>query len=516
MTDKVNSKVPVFPAGFPMELADLFRSAFASAPEIVTELPGAGSDRRYWRLSGGGRSAVGAEASDIREAAAFRNLDLSFHARGVRVPRFIAALPDCSLYLLEDLGDTQLLSILSTDGGREVARKAMVSLADMQTLPEEAWAPSVIFAMDRRQVMWDLCYFKYEFLKPSGVVFDESALEDDFESFADSILSIPPERWGFMHRDCQSRNVMVHDGEPYWIDFQGGRRGPCLYDAVSFIWQARAGLPDDFRHELLHIYADAFCRRRGISKPDFLSDLPTLRLFRLLQTLGAYGFRGLVEHKAQFVASIPAALANLDSLCDEGAADRWPELLRVCRTLAEHPRFRSVMVPAPDRLTISVFSFSYKKGYPDDFSGNGGGFMFDCRAVPNPGRLERYKSRTGLDDDVIEFLEDREETFAFLAPALSLASASARRYIERGFNSLQLGFGCTGGRHRSVYSAEVAARVLAKKFPEARVVVVHRERGLSREVGSEEIFDGRYSLRHLGESEVEDAGKSGREEVMQS
>lgn len=504
MTDKVNSQSTVFPAGFPAQLADLFRSAFGTAPVSVAPLPGAGSDRRYWRLSADGRSAVGVAASDLREARAFRDLDISFHAYGVRVPRFISSSPDCSLYMLEDLGDTQLLSILHTDEGREAARKAMVSLSEMQTLPEDAWLPYVIFAMDRRQVMWDLSYFKYEFLKPSGIVFDESALEDDFESIADCILSIPAERWGFLHRDCQSRNVMVRDGEPYWIDFQGGRRGPCLYDAVSFIWQARAGLPDDFRHELLHIYADAFCRRRGISKTDFLSDLPTLRLFRLLQTLGAYGFRGLVEHKAQFVASIPAALANLNSLCDGGAVDRWQELLRVCRNLADHHRFKGVTDQSADRLTISVFSFSYKKGYPDDFSGNGGGFMFDCRAVPNPGRLERYRSRTGLDEDVIEFLEEREETFDFLAPALALVSASAGRYIERGFTSLQLGFGCTGGRHRSVYSAEVAARVLAKKFPEARVVVVHRERGLSREVGPQEIYDGRYSLRHLGGSEREE------------
>ncbi|MDE6290292.1 MAG: phosphotransferase, partial [Muribaculaceae bacterium] len=290
---------------------------------------------------------------------------------------------------------------------------------------------------------------------------------------AEKLTSIPDEFCVFMMRDFQSRNVMVTDKGPVFIDFQGGRRGPALYDAVSMLWQARAGFSNEFRMEMLDFYCDSFCGGNQVKKQKMLTSLNDIIIFRTLQVLGAYGFRGLVQRKAHFILSIPGALSNLRDLLREGALDEYQELKRCAVTLTADDK--SPIKNDGKSLTVEVFSFSYKKGYPEDNSGNGGGFMFDCRGMHNPGRYKRYKELTGRDRDVVDFLENCGEAQRFLKNAWSLTDATIERYVARGFTRLQIGFGCTGGQHRSVYCAERTTSHIREMFPEVDVCLLHRE-----------------------------------------
>lgn len=440
----------------------------------VCMLPQAGSDRMYFRLRGGGRSVIGTYVPDPKEGRCFVNLADAFSECGRSVPRIFAASDDCRLYIQEDLGDVSLFSLLKGDDSDDNVRAALRALVELQTTPESAWASKVMCKpFSPRQVMWDLNYFKYEYLKQRDVYFNEDALEDDFEHLAMRLNAIDVEFQGFMMRDCQSRNVMMKDGSPVFIDFQGGRKGPVLYDAVSFLWQARAGFSSGFRQEMIRYYAGLFCGDDAERQTRMMESLPDLVLFRCLQVLGAYGFRGLIQKRAHFIQSIPGALANLGELIRQGALDRYPSLKEVCTALAEDSTFAT---PGQEGgLTVKVYSFSYKKGYPADWSGNGGGFAFDCRAMHNPGRYKEYKSLTGRDLPVIEFLEKRGEVADFLRNAWGMTDAAVERYIMRGFSNLQIGFGCTGGQHRSVYCAEATARHIRDLFPEAKVELIHRE-----------------------------------------
>lgn len=461
-------------------LSTLYEEFFGYRPKSVSPLGQAGSDRRYFRLSGTGRSVVGTYGADTYENRCFVSLANAFRHAGVNVPEVYAHSEDFRFYLQEDLGDVSLFSCLSSSETEGIVMKTLASLVKMQKVNPTEWE-SLCMArpFSSRQVMWDLNYFKYEYLKPSGLVFDEDSLEDDFEKFADSLLSVPREFTGFMMRDCQSRNVMIHDGCPYFIDFQGGRMGPVIYDAVSFLWQARAAFSPGFRERMLTFYADEFCGGEVSKIECFLSFAPAFVLFRTLQVLGAYGFRGLVQHKAHFILSIPAALGNLKEILQKGSLDDYPELRRICSVLVNDSRFVRRACEATDEvrpaLTVEVFSFSYKKGYPEDFSGNGGGFMFDCRAMHNPGRYPEYRQLTGRDFPVVDFLERRGEVSHFLAGAWSLVDPAVERYISRGFTGLQIGFGCTGGQHRSVYCAEKTAAHLRILFPEINIILTHRE-----------------------------------------
>lgn len=464
---------------------------FGNMPDRVASLPQAGGDRKYFRMFMPGSSApsslLGVEADDKRDARSFVELAGIFASNGVNVPMVYAHSADYSCYIEEDLGDVSLFSMLGSQQAGEFVRSSLAALVKMQVLSESEWLDAVAYPeFSRRQILWDLNYFKYEYLKNSTVTFDEDALEDDFERFAERLLSLPHEFWGFMMRDCQSRNVMMCGDKPYFIDFQGGRLGPCLYDAVSFLWQAKAGFDPDFRNEMIDFYIDEFvssCHKLqcgGIVAEEAESimraALPDFVLFRTLQVLGAYGFRGLVQKRAHFIESIPGALANLSQLAADGVLDSYAELKRVCCELAIDARFNAA---ADDRLHVKVFSFSYKRGYPDDFSGNGGGFMFDCRGMHNPGRYDEYKQLTGLDRPVIDFLKHRGEIDGFVDKAVDLVSPTVSRYIDRGFSQLQIGFGCTGGRHRSVYSAQAVAEKLAALYPDAVVELCHREQGIS-------------------------------------
>ncbi|MDE6408947.1 MAG: phosphotransferase [Muribaculaceae bacterium] len=476
-------------------LSDLFKKKYGFLPAGVSRLPGAGSGRKYYRFSGGKEVCIGVAGENLRDCRAFVKLSNVFRGAGIPVPEVYEVSRDEMHYIQEDLGDTSLFSIIQSDSAScsanddandspDDATAALVSssmklLAAMQCTDKKRWESCVEYSpFSIRQVFWDLNYFKYEFLKPSGTDFDEEALENDFESLAERIISSCGEASGFMFRDFQSRNVMVKNGECYFIDFQGGRLGPSLYDAVSFLWQAKAGFSDDFRYRMLEIYAREYEKVKNIPAESIVRDAPLFALFRTLQVLGAYGLRGLVEKKAHFLESIPKALQNLSGLIKNGALDSYPELKRVSERLIADERF--IIKSKKEYLTIKVFSFSYKKGYPADYSGNGGGFMFDCRGMHNPGRYQEYKTLTGLDQPVIDFLKEKGETDLFSDRAYELVSPTVERYVKRGFNSLQIGFGCTGGQHRSVYCAEAVAKMLADRFPMAVVEVCHREQGIEK------------------------------------
>lgn len=463
----------------------LYVKTYGNEPS-VTPLAGAGSDRLYRRMhSDDGPTVVATTGNDVAENACFIGLAKAFRESGCNVPEIIAVSSDGKDYLQEDLGDTALLPLLSTPARKELSAKALRSLARLQTVDESVWMPHVVSKpFSQRLVMWDLNYFKYEFLKPSGIAFDEEALEDDFQRLASDVTEIDPRLWGFMYRDCQSRNVMVRDGEPWWIDFQGGRKGPLIYDAVSFLWQAKAGFSPEERKELLNIYAEELAGLRDVTAAEVLGDVGRIALLRTLQVLGAYGFRGLVEKKAHFIESIPGALRNLHQLKESGELESYPEISKFAEA-AMSSRFMAE--PSGDGLTVKVFSFSYKKGYPEDLSGNGGGFMFDCRGMHNPGRYDQYKPLTGLDREVIDFLEERGEVQDFVETSFSLVRPTIARYLQRGFRSLQVGFGCTGGRHRSVYCAQHFAEMASKVFPDARIELVHREQGLARVYNEKKI-----------------------------
>ena len=460
-------------------LRGLCAATFGAEPVAMEALAGGGGDRRYFRFSfADGRTVVGVLADNRDDARAFVGLSGVFREHGVAVPEVYSHSDDFSCYIQQDLGDCSLFKELSSPGIGGLVAATMRGLVKMQTVPGDAWSGVVAYKpFSRRQVMWDLNYFKYEFLKNTSALFDEERLEDDFEAMAESLCEMPEELMGFMMRDCQSRNVMLAP-DPVFIDFQGGRRGPCVYDAVSFLWQAKAGFTAEFREDMLRLYTGEFVGARGLGK-DFAALIlqygKRMALFRTLQVLGAYGFRGLVQKRAHFVESIPGALRNLSELVADGVTDPYPEIEHVCRQLVEDPRFKP---EEGSGLRVKVFSFSYKRGYPEDLTGNGGGFMFDCRGMHNPGRYDEYKPLTGRDKPVIDFLRERGEADLFAQRATEMVSPTVDRYIKRGFSSLQIGFGCTGGRHRSVYCAEAVAHALAARLPAATVEVIHREQNI--------------------------------------
>lgn len=462
-------------------LIKLYKSHFEETPVSIERLTADGSPRRYFRLKGAGdkSSVIGTYSDNTSENMTFISFSKLFRSYGAKVPEVLAVSSLGECYLQEDLGDVSLFSCLKQPDLESLTESAIDSLVKIQMV--KGIEPSEKSGLNRRQILWDLNYFKYEFLKPSGVSFSEYELEDDFERILRDLQKISSEYCGFMYRDFQSRNVMIHNGESWLIDYQGGGYGPILYDMVSFLWQARANFPESFRLKMMNYYVKSLSEAKGHEMIGILKDLPLLRLFRSLQVLGAYGFRGLVEHKSKFIEPIPSALENLSVLIAEGAADRYPHLKAVLERVCSLPRFKEIGMKT-DGLQVTVFSFSYKKGYPEDLTGNGGGFMFDCRGMYNPGRLPEFKDKTGLDSEVIDFLEERGEVADFLANAFNMTSKSVENYLKRGFSSLQIGFGCTGGQHRSVYCAQHLAERVKREFPEAKVIVVHREQEKEEEL----------------------------------
>ncbi|MDE6810987.1 MAG: phosphotransferase, partial [Muribaculaceae bacterium] len=482
------------------EIKKLYKELTGADPGRVQKLPGAGSSRCYFRLFPSSdipgvpsdarykRPVIATMGKNSAENEVFCRLSDFFRRRGIRVPAVLASADGC--YLQTDHGDSALYDLILkwqkdpdafiTPLKRNI-RAAIDELVKIQTVDESVFdGPMMAGSFSIRQVMWDLNYFKYNFMRPSGIEPDEERLEDDFERMAGHLgNSVSEALTGFMYRDFQSRNILLEDSGVTLIDFQGGRRGPLVYDIISLLWQAKARFPEHLRAEMLDYYIDGIAAVRGQEVRDEIRRLlPDFILFRTLQVLGAYGFRGIVERKAHFIESIAGGLENLEALLDSGTVARYPELERCCRILvAGKGKYGT---GHRGNLRVEVFSFSYKKGYPDDWTGNGGGFMFDCRGMHNPGRYEEYKQLTGCDRPVIEFLEQRGEVQRFLEAALMLTVPAIESYFRRGFTNLQIGFGCTGGQHRSVYCAGHLAETLAARFPEVEIILTHREQGIRK------------------------------------
>lgn len=470
----------------------LFEHKYGTMPLEMCPLTGSASPRLYYRMSAGETSCIGVIGTDRKENEAFVSLAGHFRSKGIRVPEVYAVSDDFMAYIQEDLGGEILYDsyVKARKAGEGLDEVEGILLRIMSILPklQLEGAEDLDFSLchpqqcfTARSAMFDLNYFKYCFLKPVGLEFHEMLLQDDFEKFASdladcSCIAGDNQRPAFLYRDFQSRNVMLKDGEPYFIDFQGGRRGPIYYDVASFVYHARASYDDRLKERMLEAYLDSLSSYMSVDRDEFVKKLRMFRLFRSLQVLGAYGFRGWIEKKANFVVTIPEAVKTLAELLEQ-PFENYPYMTEVLREVVAHPRF-AVSSEDMGKLVVRVSSFSFKKGVPEDSTGNGGGYVFDCRSIHNPGRYEPYKKLTGRDEPVIKFLEEDGEILNFLDHVYGVVDPHVRTYAERGFTSLMVSFGCTGGQHRSVYCAEHLAHHLAEKYPEVKVELVHREQNI--------------------------------------
>lgn len=503
------------------QLEALFKKYTGKNSLSCQKLPKAGSNRQYYRfIAADGSTLIGVVGTSRDENHAFCYLSDRFSLLKLPVPRVVAKSDDGLRYLQEDLGDLTLFDALKKGreaGGRYTKREKDLLRHTIALLPsiQIRGGRSLDFnqcypqaEMDVTNVLFDLNYFKYCFLKATGLDFHELKLEATFQLMAKDVACIQTR--AFMYRDFQARNVMLDPkGNPYFIDFQGGRKGPIQYDVASFLWQASARYSSDLRRELIKLYIENLKQYTEVSEVTFRSDLKLCVLFRLMQVLGAYGFRGYFERKKHFLESIPPAMDNLREMLTEDACP-YPYMREVLTNLVNMPQFESKPQEPVARadgykitnrnpykahaqdgpatfskydgkgpLVVRVNSFSFHKGIPEDPSGNGGGYVFDCRSTHNPGRYEPYKNLTGLDEPVIRFLEDDGEILNFLESIYKLADAHVERYIQRGFTSLMFSFGCTGGQHRSVYSAQHLAEHIHQKFG-VEVRINHREQDITQ------------------------------------
>ncbi len=465
-------------------LRDLYRHRFGTEPERLVSLHGDASSRRLFRVHGPGGTAVGVHGPDPLENRAFLSFSRTFRAAGLPVPEIYGEDAAAGVYLEEDLGDSTLFDVLSA--GRqgpspdaasvEVYREALRLLPRFQieagrTLDYSVCHPRASF--DRQSILWDLSYFKYYFLKLAGIPFSEQALEDDFGRFAEFLLAAPREH--FLYRDFQSRNIMVRDGKPWFIDYQGGRQGALQYDVASILFDAKADLPFDLRDALIEEYLRAAEAVAPLDRGAFNALYPFFAYVRIFQALGAYGLRGYYERKVRFLQSIPYAIRNLERLSIESPLPaELPALGEVVRRLVGSSALRQIG-SASLRLTVRVSSFSYHNGLPDDDSGHGGGWVFDCRFLPNPGREARFASLTGRDASVAGYLDAVPAVAAFLGSVSKLVDDAVDNYRGRNFTDLSVAFGCTGGQHRSVYCAKRLAEHLRSRG--VAVELRHREIG---------------------------------------
>lgn len=468
------------------EIQQLFEQFTGESVSSIEELPSSGSNRRYFRVKGDTRTLIAAKGTCIDENIAFWTIADHFRRHGIAVPRVFSHSDDLYYYLQEDLGNDTLFTRIAE--GREkgkyspeetaLLKKTVSRLPQLQFEGAKDFDFSVCYPQpefDRRMISFDQNYFKYCFLKATGLEFSEIELDKDFEKMSDVLMESMSDT--FLYRDFQARNVMLVNDEPYFIDFQGGRKGPIYYDVASFIWQAKANYSDELKAELIDAYLDALGGYMTIGRDEFIRTLRHFVLFRTLQVLGAYGFRGYFEKKPHFLQSVPYALDNLRKLLNE-PFEEYPYLSKVLLDLTNMKELTEI--GSERRLEVRIYSFAYKKGIPNDVSGNGGGYVFDCRALENPGKYEHYKHFNGLDNEVIKFMEEEGGVFKFLDNIYPLADAHVQRYIQRKFTNLMFSFGCTGGQHRSVYCAQHLAEHIAKKF-NVKVRLYHRELEIEQE-----------------------------------
>ncbi len=473
-------------------LKKIFEKVTGTRADHVIRMPISGSNRLYYRITGGERSLIGTYNEDIAENKAFLYLAKHFHGHGIPVPEIYFSDLSKGVYLQEDIGDTCLFDIVVDSEITTVQKlNAYKKVIDLMPLIQYKSAIDLDFSVcyprgsfDRQSIQWDLNYFKYLFLKTVYIPFHEQYLEDEFKLLTSFLLEAPSDF--FLYRDFKSRNIMWKDEGPYFIDFQGGRRGALQYDLASLLFEAKAGLSPEFRDQVLEYYLQVFTAYNFFHAEEFLKYYPAFVLIRQLQAFGAYGYRGIFEKKAYFVQSILHAMPNLEWITkQEVIANRFPYICEVLRTIQEiKSKFD---VPGLfNRLTVTVTSFSYRNGIPEDFTGNGGGFVFDCRFLHNPGRYEKYMLFTGRDVEIQRFLENEGEVFVFLGHIKDILTQTIKKYQKRNFNHLAVNFGCTGGRHRSVYAAEQIFQYLKMNF-DINLQLIHRELNIKEQYDKTDV-----------------------------
>ena len=458
------------------DIVQLYKNWKKEEPSSVDVIPQAGSDRRYFRVhSLNGNTVIATFGANTKENQTFIYFANQFCKKNLPVPKIFAVNNDETIYLQEDFGDVSLLHILEEKGYvphvYQIFKESLHQLARLQILGDKDIDYNLCLTnkeFGKQAIMADLLYFKYYFLDALAKPYDKQKLIDDFEALSNYLTHA--EYKYFMFRDFQSRNILVKENNVYFIDFQGGMKGAPQYDVASMIWQARANLPDEWKINLLEDYMDSFETITGnqLDRTIFRSQYNGFVLIRLLQVLGAYGFRGLFERKAQFLTSIPQALKNLKSFVDDSSmgisVPEFKKILAMCVDDEIIQRFTPLQADESTPLVVKICSFSYKKGIPKDATGNGGGFVFDCRGIENPGRYEQYKTIHGRNKPVMEFLERQTRMQDFLNSVFDIVDISVEDYIRRGFTNLAVNFGCTGGQHRSVYAADALARHLKNKY----------------------------------------------------
>lgn len=466
-------------------LKRLFEQHFHVAVEQVQAVQGelGGSGRKIIRLTGKGTSAIGILYGVREENVAFLEFSRHFAKHGLPVPEIYGVDLDQGAYLEQDLGSTSLFELLSQQRqgdniGPQVVeayRKVIEILPRFQVEASRDLNYKVCYprgSFDRQSIAWDLNYFKYYFLRLAGIPFSEQALEDDFKRLTKFLLSAG--RDYFLYRDFQSRNIMLLNSQPYFLDYQGGRKGALQYDVASLLYDAKADVPPELRQQLLDHYISALRGYVDLEPEAFMQHYYAYVYIRIMQALGAYGFRGFYERKVHFLQSVPYALKNLRWLLHNVRLPvELPTLMEAFHSMLASEKLQGLALDA-DNLVVRIFSFSFHRGLPKDESGNGGGFVFDGRSLPNPGREEQFKALTGRDAPVIDYLNQQDSVHQYLASVMSLVDASVSNYQQRGFKNLMVCFGCTGGQHRSVYLAEQVAKRLRGRAG-IEVVVWHRE-----------------------------------------
>ncbi|MCB8999616.1 MAG: phosphotransferase [Bacteroidales bacterium] len=469
------------------KLKELFFRNFGKNCTEVSSLVPAGSARQYFRLRNGDITAVGAFNADVRENRAFLGFTKHFLNKGLPVPQIYAVASDEMHYLLEDLGDINLKDM--TDPLRKSwsfpvemipwYKKALDLLIRFQTEGHEGLNYDLCFpreSFDKQSVLWDLNHFKYFFLKLTRIPFDENKLEDEFILLSEQIDLV--DRNFFLFRDFQSRNIMIKNNNLYCIDYQGGRKGGLQYDVATLLFEARTNIDTSIRIQLLDYYLDNLLKIQPMitDRQKFMSAYYLFALVRQLQAMGAYGLRGWVQKKPLFLQSVPFAIKNLAYFLESATEQmsEFPELKRIMEAMLVNEKLNQPIPSPPEKLRVVITSFSYQKGIPDDMTGEGGGFVFDCRGIHNPGRFEEYKNLSGLDEEVERFFNEKTHMKEFLQDAFSLVDRNISVYTERGFKNLQVSFGCTGGQHRSVYAAQKLADHLEHN-PDLTVLLEHRE-----------------------------------------
>lgn len=458
------------------------------------KLPKSGGDRIYFRIDTEDNSYIATYNENIKENIAFLNFSTNMKKINAPVPEVYTVHPEKQMYIQEDFGDSSLLNKLEEYGLDDYVyglfKKSLKALAHLQIEGDKKIDYNFCITskeFGRQAIMSDLLYFKYYFLDPLKIPYDKESLIEEFEALSTYLDHVKNKH--FMYRDFQSRNIFIKDDEVHFIDYQGGMKGALQYDVASLLWQAKANLPDEWKNSLLDHYMDYVDEilEKPLDRGRFVSQYNGYVLIRLLQVLGAYGFRGLFERKAHFLTSIPLALTNLKwFLENKETGIALPEFERILNAVVEDEivdKFRPPQADESTPLVVKISSFSYlKTGYPTDVSTNGGGFVFDCRGLLNPGRFEEYKQVTGRDKPVIDFLEQHTKMPDFLNSVYNLVDIAVEDYIGRGFSSLMINFGCTGGQHRSVYAADALARHLRNKF-KVKIDLHHIEQNIHEQKG---------------------------------